>query len=180
MTWSFRSVLLAAGALLAGGAMACSSPSSAGESTGSCTVSGSLLGAPLTVRDCASATSTTAGRFVTDIAITDFGGACGILMSNALRANSKVLDLHFNSSSALALGTYNVGSSGFDAQFATYGPTCDSPSGESAGGGNVVVTRLTPTIDGTFDLSFGADHVTGGFSVPNCSPGSTPGPTACM
>ncbi len=123
-----------------------------------------------------------AGQSVTDVVITDFAGACVVVSSNALYASSKVIDLHFRGSGALQPGTYNAGgSNGLFPQYATFDAKCSSPSGESAGGGSVVVTSVAPTITGTFDLFFNSDHVTGTFDAPICSRQSTDGgPTACM
>ena len=109
-----------------------------------------------------------AGQSVTDVVITDFAGACRVVSSNALYANSKVIDLHFRGSGVLQPGTYNAGSNGLFPQYATFDARCSSPSGESAGGGSVVVTSVAPTITGTFDLFFNSDHVTGTFDAPIC------------
>jgi hypothetical protein len=96
-----------------------------------------------------------------------------------LKANSKVIDLHFTGTAPLATGTYMAGGNGFDAQFATYDATCNSPSGESAGGGQVVVTQVDTSIKGTFDLYFNSDHVTGSFDVSNCTISAPDAATFC-
>ena len=158
-------------------AVACGTSGDA--SKGKCSVSGTLLGSSFDAQDCTIFTTGHAGAYATDLVITDFSGACGVVAENSVKAHSKVIDAHFGGVSSLTTGTYAVGSNGIDAQFVTFDATCNSPTGES-GGGTILVTQASPSISGTFDLYFNADHVTGSFDVTSCSPAPTDGAVPCL
>ncbi len=46
---------------------------------------------------------------------------------------------------------------------------CALPVNQTATAGSVTVATLEPTVTGTYDLTFGSDHITGSFDVANCS-----------
>ncbi len=109
------------------------------------------------------------GTYTTDVVLADFANICGILSSNALKANSNVLDFHYSAKTALVAGNYPAQTGPLDAQYANYDATCNSPKGESASGGMVTITQIDSTqIVGSLDLTFNTDHVTGSFTAPVC------------
>jgi hypothetical protein len=55
-----------------------------------------------------------------------------------------------------------------DVVFSVLGPACDMVVHQWASAGTVTVTSLQPTLSGSYDLTFGADHVTGSFDVNYC------------
>ena len=177
MTLSARTVCVTA-CVLWTTVFACGSPST-GQS-GTCTVSGTIQGSSFDARDCTSGATVAGGQYTTDIVLTDFLGACGVVGASALKASSKIIDLHFTGNTPLAVGTYKANGAGLDAQFATYNATCNSPSGGSATGGQILVTAIAPSIKGTFDLYFSGDHLTGWFDVSSCAIVATDAATPCM
>ncbi len=148
-------------------------PGDAGPS--GCTVTGSFLGAPLIVADCVSTVVATPSGTTTDVVIVDFASVCGYVHRDALHGGSKVLDVHF-SGAAVTPGTYDTPTGPVSVQFANYDATCGSPSGESASSGTVTITRNDGTgIVGSFDVMLNADHATGTFNAPPCTPGTADG-----
>jgi hypothetical protein len=152
---------------------ACGGPSQADHGdSGSCSASGTasltgtLLGDTFVPKDAVFY------RFGTssDIVMTDFADTCAIAGSSNLKANSNVLLLHILQGT-LQTGTLPIGSSTVDAQFANFDSTCNSPKGESAGGGSVTITAVDGCgVTGTFDLTLNSDHVTGSFRAAACAP----------
>jgi hypothetical protein len=132
----------------------------------------------------------------TVVQLSTFGGACSKQGVNAGVANGRLLgfflainDAAGYSSPATATGDYLVSGApktpsskqalGF---YQKDGADCLKTVSASATGGKVTVTQTGATIAGTFDLTFGSDHVTGSFSAPRCSsfdPNRTPIAT-CM
>jgi hypothetical protein len=138
---------------------------SGGDGAG--TVNGTLQGLSFSVGDAISLT-----RNGHEIAITDYGGAC--TTANSVKANSNVL-VFFFAATAFATGTYAVGGNGgVSVQYAHYDATCNSPNGESATSGSVVITGITDSgVSGTFDVTFATDHITGTFDASTCTPPGT-------
>ncbi len=85
---------------------------------------------------------------------------------------------------SVATGTYGVVSQGFGAtaSYATQDATCNTSFSETASGGSVTLTTVSgSSVAGTFDLTFGTDHVTGSFSAPICGySAGDGGVTACQ
>lgn len=132
-------------------------------STGSATLNGTMQGATLLPKD-AVVTRSGGGTF---IAITDFADACGL--GNGFQKNSNVVSFDFYGAT-LTPGTVQVGSA-LSVQYAAYDQTCNSPNGESATAGSVTLTGVSAcTASGTFDITFGSDHVTGSFRAAACAP----------
>ncbi|MBS2030982.1 MAG: hypothetical protein JST54_23975 [Deltaproteobacteria bacterium] len=152
--------------------------STSGTSAGSATVTGTILGASFTPQDAISEVSSSS----TFVVLTSYSGVCALAMAdpNASKANSSTLVFDFSGgATARAFSAPND----VDAQFANFDATCGSPSGESASGGTVTVTRADATgIDGTFDLfmdSATTGHITGTFSAPTCAAPASDGGFSC-
>lgn len=129
---------------------------------GSGSVTGTLLGATVAVKDAIVLRGSS--NF---IALTDYAGACAL--ANAAKANSSVLSFDFFAA-PFAVGTVDVGAA-LDVQYASFDATCNSSAGESSTGGSVTITNVTPCgIEATYDVTLNNDHVTGSFTAANCSP----------
>jgi hypothetical protein len=121
-----------------------------------------------------------------EVHIYTFGSACSKYEAQAFQKNSGDINIAFDSSQ-LAPGTYashnsialctsppcvdvNVTLIGGDARCAIL-----DPYPRFSTGGSVVVTEVSSAgIKGTFDLTFGTDHITGSFDAPTCGPASAP------
>lgn len=132
------------------------------------------------------------GQANTILGITSFGGACSELYTDdQIPPGSATITTYLVSSGGpvTAPGTFvfDSGTSGSGKVFsgATFGAT-DASCGETsvdATAGTVTVTSVSSAqLVGTFDLTFGADHVTGAFSAAQCViPGSfVPGSITCQ
>jgi hypothetical protein len=101
-------------------------------------------------------------------------------------ANLTFLELDLQ---ATGPGTYDlsIDDGGAPTAMAFFGAVDDSCNTLLAGlddwatGGTVTLTRVDTVVEGSYDLAFGSDHLTGHFSVPHCdgvSLGGTPGASA--
>lgn len=111
--------------------------------------------------------------------------ACSHYRNNQVVANEKWLILvqvaarDDMQDAPFATGTYEIGVGTTDASgtlrtaSATYAPkgrSCASGGELSASSGSITYTTVTDTsVEGTYDLWFGSDHVTGTFSAPHCT-----------
>jgi hypothetical protein len=124
-------------------------------------VSGTLLGAPFSAADAVAYPSSDSSGFVV---ITDFASACSFVGTNDAKASSKVLSFDFLQT-PIATGTFDTAA--VDVQYAVFDANCHSPYGESTDSGTVTIASVgSGTVTGTFDLTFGTDHVTGSFTAP--------------
>jgi hypothetical protein len=53
--------------------------------------------------------------------------------------------------------------------FSVTDSACALPVNQTATAGSVTVSSVQPTVIGTYDLTFGSDHITGSFDVANCN-----------
>jgi hypothetical protein len=158
------------GAATDGGADASADSGACGSAVGSATVTGTLLGNTLAAKDAIS----NPGNGTPFIVITDFSGVCALGLNN-LKASSSGFLFDFLKTTAISVGTVNVGSD-LDVQYATYDSTCSSPAGESSTGGSVTITKADACgVEGTFDVTLNNDHVTGSFTAPTCNSDSDAG-----
>jgi len=92
----------------------------------------------------------------------------GVLASTT----SRELDL-VSMGTTFAPGTWTLqtGSLASVAYFTAVGPTCNFMVGPNYlnTSGTVTMTSVQPNMVGTFDLTFGSDHVTGSFDVGSCT-----------
>ena len=155
-----------------------SSDSGSNCASASATVTGTIQAATLSAKDAVYAPPANGGSAFA--AIADVANVCPIVKANANKANAKVFVLVFTGG-APKVGMTPVGSMVLDAQWAAYDATCSSMGG-SADSGSVTITRADSCgVVGTFDLTFGNDHVTGSFTAPTCTiPPSDGGSTTCQ
>lgn len=154
---------------------ACSS--SSGGGSGSASVTGTIQGAAVPASDSVGLSSVSTANGTSEAAvgaiITNVANACGVLQSHANPANATALVLAVSASgSSVGTGTYDIVSQGFGAtaSYAKQDSTCNTSFSENASGGSVTLTAVSgSSVSGTFDLTFGSDHVTGSFSAPICS-----------
>ncbi|HEV2755605.1 MAG TPA: hypothetical protein VG318_07495 [Actinomycetota bacterium] len=111
--------------------------------------------------------------------------ACSHYRNNQVVANEKWLILTQTAYRAdmtdapFATGTYYIGVGTTDelgtlrtadAMFAPKGRSCASGGEVNASSGSITYMTVTDTlVEGTYDLWFGPDHVTGTFSAPHCT-----------
>jgi hypothetical protein len=105
-------------------------------------------------------------------------GATGSEAATNQIANLTSLEFHLydNQDRTVSPAVYPVPMSGMtgsapleaDIVFSVQGPNCEMVLHQWATAGTVTVSALTPSLSGTYDLTFGTDHVTGSFDVPYC------------
>lgn len=156
----------------------------AGDSGGcapaSATLTGTMLGQTLTPKDAVSFEAHTT-EYEAVVVITDFTGTCAL--GNDFKKNSNVLSMvYLSSSTPLTPAKFDLAQSTvWDAQYAQYDATCNSPQGESSTGGTITITSVDACgITGSYDLTLNSDHVTGAFTAPSCNNPSDGGTGACQ
>jgi hypothetical protein len=165
--------------------IACSSSNSTGPSatgdaggtSGAIHVNGTLGGQTLTLVDSIAIQTSTQTEFL----ITSYSGACGYAQAGNEKETSGFLKIKLDTNSPLAPGMYPLTDASSDAEYKTLDATCSSDIKNEATAGTITITASTDAqISGTFDLTFGADHLTGSFAaavcagVPSSSSGCTP------
>jgi hypothetical protein len=154
-------------------AAACSS--SSGGGTGTASVTGTIQGAAVPASDTVGLSSVASGGSEAAVGaiITNIAGACGVLQSHGNPPSATALIVAVTAmGGSVATGTYGVVSQGFgaSASYATEDTSCNTSFSENASSGSVTLTTVSAsTVAGTFDLTFGSDHLTGSFSAPICS-----------
>ncbi len=144
------------------------------SATGTATITGMLLGSTMAAKDAMSTSDSNGPFFV----VTDYANVCAIGPSN-VKASSSTLLFSLLSGSAFTAKTYNVPTD-VDVAYATWDATCNSPTGESGFGGTVTVTQADACgLQGTFDVTFNSDHITGTFTAPACTPAAADAGTGC-
>jgi len=126
------------------------------------------------------------GTSGTVMGLTSFSDACATLYTSKRVPRSSVA-MSFQlitladgslSGPVTAPGTFSLLTAGvstgeFGVNWDTIDASCNDTS-TSATGGSVTVTAVSASrLEGTFDLTFGADHVTGSFSASNCAATAT-------
>jgi hypothetical protein len=165
---------------------ACSS--SSGGSSGTASVTGTIQGAAVPSSDAVGLSSVASGGSEAAVGaiITNIAGACGVLQSHGNPPSATALIVAVTAmGGAVATGTYGVVAQGFgaSASYATDDMSCNTSFSEGASAGSVTLTVVSgSTVAGTFDLTFGSDHLTGSFSAPVCSYTTADGgaTTACQ
>jgi hypothetical protein len=178
-----RAVLRTALALAVLAAVAaCSGHGSTGTQTqtpGSCTATGTLAGTAFAAVDCYSRPDTPSADspYSGELHIVDFAGACSRATAQQYKPNSGELQILFISDQ-LAPSTYEAAcltKGCVDVGFVTYDAACMVTGPDEATGGTVVLTQADASgIRGTFDLTFGADHLSGTIDAPTCGPATSP------
>ena len=143
-------------------------PSSSVTDAGTtCRVQGaaSVSGVTLAAKDAIEIFDATQAKFT--FLITDYADAC--TLGNGVPAGSNVVTVAY-AGNALKSGTYDLASTdGLSASYTQYGATCGATR-ESAVSGSVTFDRLDECGGkGSFDLVFGADHVTASFTASVCA-----------
>jgi hypothetical protein len=170
---------------------ACSSSSSGSSfGPGDATVSGTIQGATVPASDVVGlyyvatfdggVSQAQAGVIVTNVA-----NACGVLQAHGNPPNATSLELVVSAlGSSVATGNYAIVPQGYgaSASYATVDGNCNPSFVDGATGGSITLTTVSgSTIAGTFDLTFGSDHLTGSFSAPICTYSAGDGGTStCM
>jgi hypothetical protein len=150
------------------------------------TVSGTVSGVTLTPMSAAAFLGLADASYPNQatIVIANVPDICAVIRSlfahpSQLAANLDQLLFTLGETSATAgpvtVGTYTPTSTPDEltAQFESFDATCQPTGDAGVGGveqtsGQVVLCTAGPTYSGTFDLIFGADHITGTFSAPLC------------
>lgn len=119
---------------------------------------------------------TALGDRVVVVVIDDSGGLCSA-KGNCVDPSSSTLTLTFFGLNPVVPGTYAVGS-GVGASFERTDASCRNiVEGGFATSGSIVLSKLVDGSDaeGTFDLTFGGDHVTGQFAASWCGSAAADG-----
>lgn len=142
---------------------------------GRASVSGAVGGASLAAKDAIEIFDATRAKFT--FRITDYGSACTI--GTGVHAGSTVVSIDYDAN-ALHSGTYDIASTaGLGAAFTRYDAACKAAATTPAASGTVTFDRLDDCGgEGSFDLVFGANHVTASFVASVCAVAGTTG--ACQ
>jgi hypothetical protein len=174
-----------------------------GGVTAGTTVNGAIGGSAFVAGDAINVEANASGLDFngksTDVLITSFSGACAKQAANAGVANGRLLffglavtDSAGNASPVTATGDYTIAKAPLpnnakvaQAFYEKDGADCLKATNLDAASGKITVTNPGAgggTLEGTFDLTFGSEHITGSFSAPRCAsfnPNRTPLDT-CM
>jgi len=147
-------------------------------------VNGTIQGQTLSAQDALLLTNNTTVGGTTvyglGVSIMNISNACSTaqadISSNKDPANAASLTIGIGSTSPIAAGTFNITSASSPAADAIFVKT-DSSCHSTIDGGAAQATSGTVTLSsvsassasGTFDLTFGSDHVTGSFSASSCT-----------
>lgn len=132
------------------------------------TVNGTING--MTMVPAAALFTNGPGGSGTSVTLVNVPGFCDSTAKGLLPKNLETFRIAF-SPEVKAAGTFALDNISVSAVWAIDDATCNQTSTASATAGAVVVTGLSSAnISGTFDLMFGADHVTGSFSASYCAP----------
>jgi hypothetical protein len=166
--------------------LGCSSPAAQTASSPTGSVNGTIAGHSLAVSDGVGVAALPGSAIPAVYAIlgTRSGfcpllqGATGSPAATNQVANLTALDFHLydTRTGTFSPGTFPVPMMGMttratleaDIVFSVLGPNCEMVLNQWATAGTVTVSGLHPSLTGSYDLSFGADHVTGSFDVSYC------------
>ncbi len=177
--------MAATGAFWTAAALAACSSSSGGGGDGSATVNGTIQGMAIPAKAAVGLSSVVMAGNMTEsavgAAITNIAGACGVLQNhgNPPDASTLIVEVVADSGS-VAPGTYDVVSQGFGAtaHYVLEDQNCIDELTQNATSGTVTISSVGSSVNGSFDLMFGTDHLTGTFSAPVCV--YTPADAGCM
>lgn len=173
---------------VAAAAVACSS-SSGGGGSGSASVTGTIQARAIPAQDAVGLSSVAMNGSMVESAvgavITNVTGACSVLQNHGNPPDASTLIVAVAAdSSSVAPGTYDIVSQGFGAtaSYALQDQNCLTVVSENASSGTVTISSVGSSVNGSFDLTFGADHITGTFSAPVCvyTPVTDGGAAMCM
>ncbi|HEY1960726.1 MAG TPA: hypothetical protein VGH28_34175 [Polyangiaceae bacterium] len=138
---------------------------------GNASFSGTFAGSSFAAKDAIEMFDPTVAKFT--FLVTDYAGACAA--GGAPRAGSTVVAITYDGN-ALKAGDYDVASTaGLHATYTRYDATCGVAATETATTGKITFDRLDNCGGtGSFDLTFGADHVTASFTGSICLGGGAP------
>jgi len=164
-----RKFALAASFAVVVGAAACSSAPST-------SVNGTVAGSTLAAQDAIFADMTGASTTGTVLGITSARAFCDDVTKNQLPKNAVGLSIQLVSNGGVvtAPGTFNLlgtssGTAFFGAAWDALDATCNSTT-THATAGTVTVTSISASqLTGTFDITFGSDHVSGSFDASSCA-----------
>ena len=132
---------------------------------GNASVSGALNGSTLDAKDAIEVFDPTKGTFT--FLITDYASACAV--GNATHPGSNVVAITYDKT-MLGSGTYDVAQTqGLAASFSSYNSACKASTTMAAASGTITFKLDTCGGEGSFDLTFGADHLTGSFTASVCA-----------
>jgi phosphopentomutase len=156
-------------------ALAACSSSSGGGGDGSATVNGTIQGMAIPAMAAVGLNSIAMAGSMTEsavgAAITNISGACGVLQNHGNPPDASTLKVEVVANSAsVAPGTYMIVSQGFGAtaNYVLEDQNCIDQLKETATSGTVTISSVGSSVNGSFDLMFGSDHLTGTFSAPIC------------
>jgi hypothetical protein len=153
------------------------------------TASGFVQGQQLDVRDAVALQWKPSGVNRLDVILRDKGGICADENALVNRGGASTLQLTFMSLSTISTGRYEIPASGgqagvsVSASFRRVNLACDSqlsfPTLQPTGG-VIQLNTLSPTgAEGTFELTFASDHLSGEFNASNCKYEPGTGSTHC-
>jgi hypothetical protein len=98
--------------------------------------------------------------------------------SYGARRNSTSMEFYLPQ---LAPGSYPAGTQN-QVYFHAWGDQCQEliVGLHAATGGTITITQTSPTVTGSFDLTFASGHVTGSFNAIRCAPSNADGPASCI
>jgi hypothetical protein len=141
---------------------------------GQASVTGTLGGSAFVAKDAIELFESESSKYILEIS--DYANACGA--GAGTHASSGVVSIIYDGSLALASGTYDIAkTAGFSAKHVQYDATCRPSASVAATSGTITFGKLNKCggTTGTFDLMFGADHVTTSFTASVCSVASAAG-----
>ena len=162
--------------------LACGSSSAGGTAQGSAagSATGTVRGVALGVQDAFFSNEVATG---TVLGVTSFPGACEALYTNMHYPHGSAgLSIQLiaypsgggTAGPVTAPGTFTllgstIGGNSFGAAWTSVDASCN-PTSVQATGGTIDLTEVTASqLKGTFDLTFGADHLTGSFTASDCA-----------
>jgi hypothetical protein len=161
--------------------LACGSSSTGATAQGSAAGSaqGTVRGVALGVQDAFFSNEVATG---TVLGVTSFPGACEAIYTNkhyphgsaALSIQLVAYPSGGTAGPVTAPGTFtllgtSLDGNSFGAAWTSVDASCN-PTSVQATGGTIDLTEVTASqLEGTFDLTFGADHLTGSFTASNCA-----------
>jgi hypothetical protein len=111
----------------------------------------------------------------TVIGIDSVPNLCSYAQKNELPKNLVSLAFYL-SPTVTAPGTFVIDQASVTAIWVARDSTCAGTSVDATSG-TITITRLSPTVNGTFDVMFNQDHVTGSFAATSCDHSQDASPT---
>ncbi len=156
-------------------------------SSASTSATGTVGGASLNAQDAVFANLQTPSTSGTVLAVTSFTGACDDVTNSRLPKSSAVLSIQMvsNGGTVTAPGTFSfpnaTGANFLGASFAAYDATCTATRTDATSGSVSVTAVSASQMTGTFELTFGNDHLSGSFNASYCATlGQGNGSPACI